>query len=224
MITVAMTSGSRDLPRTNGSFVVWSRSGPDRLTAAYRGSEYTFRGVIDLRAAVLDVLRGPSQANQERAAAATNFEAATAYTEEDTTSEPAQIPKLLVAEDNQVNQKLISKMLARLHWACDVAENGMAAVEKVERDTEGNYRAVLMDCQMPVMDGYEAARRLRAMNFTKPIFALTANVSEASKAEALSAGMDAFLSKPVQLPQLKQVLDSVLDGTVPIRKDFQPMG
>jgi CheY-like chemotaxis protein len=118
---------------------------------------------------------------------------------------PARRRRVLVAEDNGVNQMVALRMLERLHCNVDLAEDGAKAIEMAANHT---YDLVLMDCQMPVMDGYEAARRLKAANADGlPIVALTANVMDADRARCFAAGMDAVLRKPICIDELRDALD-----------------
>ncbi len=107
--------------------------------------------------------------------------------------------RLLVVEDNPVNQKITRWMLERQGYVCDVADNGRLALE---RESAGDYDLILMDCQMPEMDGLEATRRLRARGCRLPIIALTAGAMEDERAACLAAGMDDFVAKPIKLPTL----------------------
>jgi len=116
--------------------------------------------------------------------------------------------RILVAEDNRVNQILIRKLLDKLGYDCEVAENGQEVLDGLGRTS---YDLVLMDCQMPVLDGLEATRRIRAgeagaRNATLPVVALTAHALAADRAHCLAAGMDEYLSKPVHIDQLAALL------------------
>ncbi len=111
--------------------------------------------------------------------------------------------RVLVAEDNVVNQQVLRMMLSNLGLDADVAANGLEALGMVSR---GEYAVVLMDCQMPVMDGFEATRRLRAGGDHTPIIAVTANAMMGDREQALAAGMCDFLSKPISLEALNRVL------------------
>ena len=126
--------------------------------------------------------------------------------------------RLLVVEDNAINQAVAKGMLARLSYGCDVAGNGIEALEALERQT---YQAVLMDCQMPEMDGFEATaeirRRQRAMSHV-PIIAMTAGALVEDRERCLAAGMDDYLPKPIRVSELERGLsrwrpDTAASGT-----------
>ena len=115
---------------------------------------------------------------------------------------------VLLAEDNVVNQKVAVRMLEKHGYICDVVGNGAEAVQSIEK---GGYDLVLMDCQMPVMDGFEATRMIRSLaapaNPHIPIVALTANAIEGDRERCLDAGMDDYLSKPVESSVLVETVD-----------------
>jgi len=119
---------------------------------------------------------------------------------------------VLLAEDNPVNQEVAKAMLAKLGLAVDIANNGEEALALIEQQT---YDVVLMDCQMPVMDGYQATAAIRerqASNSKRlPIVALTANAMEGDRDQCLAAGMDDYLAKPYSRTQLQQVLSRWLE-------------
>jgi len=113
---------------------------------------------------------------------------------------------ILVVEDNPINQRIAVKMLTRLGYRVDTANNGYEATARM---TRARYDVVLMDCQMPEMDGYEATQRIRAMEARiarTPIVAVTANAMAADRERCLAAGMDDFLSKPLTLTGLEAML------------------
>ncbi len=117
---------------------------------------------------------------------------------------------LLVVEDNVVNQRVASRMLEKLGYRVDVAANGVEAVEAVSRIP---YGAVLMDCQMPEMDGYEATRRIRRLGGERsrvPVIAMTAGAMREDEEACLAAGMDDFLTKPVEVGRLAATLGRYL--------------
>ena len=124
---------------------------------------------------------------------------------------------LLVAEDNPVNQKLIARLLAKMGFEIDIVPDGAAAVEAVERR---RYGAVLMDCQMPEMDGYQATseiRRLEAGSDRRlPIIAMTAHAMRGDREKCEASGMDDYVSKPIDVAELEGTLARWLGGAVPV--------
>ena len=119
--------------------------------------------------------------------------------------------RILLAEDHDVNQELFLNMLAQLGWRADLAENGAEAVRKIEQADRSDdpYRLVLMDVQMPVMDGLEATRRIRAGGIDAqrlPILALTANAYDSDIAACFAAGSQAHLAKPIKMADLDRAL------------------
>jgi len=119
-------------------------------------------------------------------------------------------PRILLVEDNKINQIVTAKLLEKKGYRCDIAANGVAALEMIART---QYGLILMDCQMPEMDGYEATRRIRQQerNGTHiPIVALTANTMKGDRERCLNEGMDDFLAKPVNLNDLGTVLEKYL--------------
>ncbi|MBX3343507.1 MAG: response regulator [Nitrospira sp.] len=129
-----------------------------------------------------------------------------------TLAEQSPRPRILVAEDNVVNQKLAVRMLDRLGYQPDVVSNGQEAVTAFERES---YAAIVMDCQMPTMDGYEATRLIRAQEERPdasrtrahiPIIALTANALPGDRERCKAAGMDDYVTKPVKTDDLGIIL------------------
>jgi CheY-like chemotaxis protein len=114
--------------------------------------------------------------------------------------------RILLAEDNVVNQKLAMRLLQQMGYRADLASNGIEATECVERQT---YDVVLMDVQMPEMDGLEATRRITARwsNGQRPrIVAMTANAMQGDREDCLAAGMDDYVVKPIRVDQLVEAL------------------
>lgn len=114
---------------------------------------------------------------------------------------------VLIAEDNQVNQKVLARLLERLGCRVSIAQDGVEAVEAAQRET---FDVIFMDCQMPRMDGYEAARRIRRMAGPMqqvPIVALTAHALESDRQRCLQAGMSDYVTKPVSLESLRAALE-----------------
>jgi CheY-like chemotaxis protein len=117
--------------------------------------------------------------------------------------------RILLAEDNVVNQKLAMRLLQQMGYRADLASNGIEAIECVQRQT---YDVVLMDVQMPEMDGLEAARRIVARgkpNDRPRIVAMTANAMQGDREECLAAGMDDYLTKPIRVERLVESLNQV---------------
>ncbi|NRB36856.1 MAG: response regulator [Pseudomonadales bacterium] len=113
---------------------------------------------------------------------------------------------ILVVEDNRVNQMVICKLLQKMACTVELAENGLQALESCQQKS---YDLILMDCQMPEMDGYQAAAELRAgqgLNAQTPIVALTANALDGDKQKCMDAGMSDYMSKPVKIEQLQTML------------------
>ena len=121
---------------------------------------------------------------------------------------------LLLVEDNALNRELALEILKEAGFAVDTAEDGEIAVQKMKQAAPGQYDLILMDIQMPKMDGYEATRQIRALPDAAkagiPIFAMTANAFEEDRQNALKAGMDGHIAKPLDIPHLLQVLADVL--------------
>jgi signal transduction histidine kinase/CheY-like chemotaxis protein len=134
---------------------------------------------------------------------------------------PGAGARLLVAEDNPVNQLVATRMLEKLGYRADVAANGAEAVEALTRI---DYAAVLMDCQMPELDGFEATREIRRrqiLPWRTPVIAMTASATQSDRDRCFDADMDDYISKPVRLAELAAVLArwvppaSVSPGPVP---------
>ncbi len=119
--------------------------------------------------------------------------------------------RILVAEDNVVNQRVVVRMLGRLGFESTLVEDGEQAVRAV-RDDEVPYDLILMDLQMPNMDGFEAAAQIRGDGFELPIVALTADAMSSSLARCLNAGMNDLLSKPIKLDELQAMVERWLDS------------
>jgi CheY-like chemotaxis protein len=117
--------------------------------------------------------------------------------------------RILLAEDNVVNQKLALRLLQQMGYRADLASNGLEAVESVQRQP---YDVILMDVQMPEMDGLEASRQITARwkSGERPrIVAMTANAMQGDREMCLAAGMDDYLTKPIRVERLVEALNDV---------------
>ena len=137
--------------------------------------------------------------------------------------------RILLAEDNHINQVVAAETLRQHGYHCEIVTNGVAAVEAVIRS---RFDLVLMDCQMPEMDGYEATRRIRALEAQGnlphaptggrlPIIALTANAVKATASRCLEAGMDDHVSKPINPKVLVKKIESAFSPAPPLPR-LQP--
>ena len=121
---------------------------------------------------------------------------------------------ILLVEDNELNREIAQEILREYGFRVDTAENGAVAVEKVSTAAPGSYDLVLMDVQMPIMDGYTATRKIRALDDPAraklPILAMTANAFDEDRRNALESGMNGFLSKPIVIGDLVQELHKIL--------------
>ena len=122
--------------------------------------------------------------------------------------------RILLVEDNELNREIAVELLKQYGFRIDTAENGAEAVEKVKHAAPGDYDLVLMDVQMPVMNGYEATKQIRALDDPAlagiTILAMTANAFDEDRKQALECGMDGFLSKPIVLEELIGTLQNNL--------------
>ena len=125
--------------------------------------------------------------------------------------------KILLVEDNELNQEIAVEILQEAGFVMDVADDGSVAVERMREAEPGQYDLILMDIQMPVMDGYEATRQIRALEDPDiagiPIIAMTANAFEEDKKTALEAGMNGHIAKPIDVPVLLELLWEIVKPT-----------
>ena len=122
--------------------------------------------------------------------------------------------KILLVEDNNLNREIARILLTEKGFIVEEAVNGHEAVEKVANGKDDEYALVLMDIQMPIMDGYEAAKEIRNMSNRKlahiPIIAMTANAFEEEKKEALACGMNGYVVKPIDVNILFNTIEGIL--------------
>jgi hypothetical protein len=135
----------------------------------------------------------------------------------------ASLPTILLVEDNLVNQKVAAQQLKRLGYAVHIANNGVEALEKLQTQS---YRLILMDCQMPYMDGFTATKLIRqheiVLGTHTTIVAMTANAMDGDRTLCLEAGMDDYISKPVRVEQLRDILTHWLETPAPTKHTPHP--
>ncbi len=125
--------------------------------------------------------------------------------------------RVLLVEDNEINQEIAQEILTEIGFAVEIAANGKIACDKVMNSQSGYYDVILMDVQMPIMDGYEAARTIRTFDNPLlariPILAMTANAFEEDKKAAFDAGMNGHIAKPIEISKLMGTLAQILHNT-----------
>ena len=144
----------------------------------------------------------------------------------ETAEDPAEVDfsakRLLLVEDNMINMEIANMILTQAGFTVETAENGRVAVDRVSASEPGYYDAILMDIQMPVMDGLEAARAIRALPDRRlaeiPIVAMTANAFKEDEDASATAGMQAHIAKPIDVPILLQTMAEVLSAADKVRK------
>lgn len=123
--------------------------------------------------------------------------------------------RVLLVEDNELNREIAKELLTDAGFLAEEAENGQNAVEKIENASTGYYDLVLMDVQMPVMNGYEATKAIRGLKNREkariPIVAMTANAFETDKHQAMQSGMDAHIAKPIRMEELLGIVQGLLN-------------
>ena len=122
----------------------------------------------------------------------------------------------LEAEDNEINAEILTEILEMEGASCEVAQNGNLAFERLKQAAEGEFDAILMDVQMPVMNGYDATKAIRALERNDaakiPIIAMTANAFAEDEKDALDAGMDVHMAKPIDVELLKKIIHKYVLG------------
>lgn len=133
---------------------------------------------------------------------------------EDKKSQKLRSGRILLVEDNELNCEIATALLSDAGFTVEHADNGQAAVDMVKRSEPGYYNVVLMDVQMPIMNGYQATKQIRALDNRKladiPILAMTANAFDEDKQEALNSGMNGHLAKPFDIDKLLEALDKLM--------------
>ena len=136
--------------------------------------------------------------------------------------------KILLVEDNEINLEIETEILQGLGFFIETASDGSVAVEKVEKSKPGEFGLVLMDVQMPVMDGRQAAEAIRRLGDPDlshiPIIALSANAYESDKKRSIESGMDAHLTKPIDIPVLLDTIARTIQGREAMQKEEADTG
>ena len=157
-----------------------------------KGSEFTFKATLPCAPVKVETVSPQLSINKEIEIIAAQL--------------AQRMPHVLLAEDNATNQVLAVYILKRFNCMVDMVENGEEALNRFK---ENNYDIIFMDCQMPILDGYEATRKIRQCNRDKkpvPIVAMTANAMTGDREKCLSSGMDEYISKPIDVLQIGAVL------------------
>lgn len=190
----------------NGQIAVWSEEG--------KGSEFT----VSLRFQTASSAKSESGSASKLASAPTSLPDSTSLSELADSKDLADSKifagkTLLLVEDNELNQEIALAILEDSGFTVEVAGNGASALRKVEIAPAGHYAVILMDIQMPIMNGYEATKQIRALSDPAksqiPILAMTANVFEEDKTRAREAGMNGHLPKPIEVSKLFEELHRI---------------
>ena len=121
--------------------------------------------------------------------------------------------RLLLVEDNDFNMEIETELLSEAGFIVDTAVNGSIAVDKVRNSRPGDYEVILMDIQMPVMDGYQATKEIRSLKDREtaaiPIIALSANTFDEDRKKSMECGMNAHIAKPVDIELLSEIIEEM---------------
>ena len=178
------------------------------------------KSIVDLMGGTIEVVTAPEKGSEFIVYLALESAESNASEEsgDRSESEPREFDfsslRLLLVEDNEINREIATLILSEMGFALDTAENGKIAVEKVARSVPAPYDAVLMDIQMPEMDGYEATAAIRALDDPTlaqvPIIAMTANAFAEDIKRAEQAGMNGHIAKPIDVSTMLPTLEDVL--------------
>ncbi len=188
------------------------------LTEAPKAKEGSTQALVEASAHALaqGVLEGSEESGKEAAATTVHSDALPGSGADSKSEEVPKVYRVLVAEDNELNAEIISTLLTEEGFEVVVAGDGKEALTRFEESTPGFYTVILMDAQMPVMDGYESAQAIRALNHpdaqSVPIIACTASTFAEDRARAEAAGMTDFVAKPIDISALLVKLDALIKG------------
>ena len=212
--TVIVEDGTRAAAALSGLSADGGRATPILFRHTAMAQESS-NGLGDSLGSAVDVITGIKSAHIARAVAPAlnlmpDLSVDPARVQPQSNSSRFVTARILVVEDNRTNQKVAQKMLEGLGYAAELQVNGQLGVDA---HAAAPYDLILMDCQMPVMDGYEASRAIRALKTEArhvPIIALTANALEGDRERCLAAGMDDYLTKPLKRERLRTALEQWL--------------
>jgi CheY-like chemotaxis protein len=177
------------------------------------------KSIVDMMGGTIEVLTAPGTGTEMiirlkfRLAKSSDISDAPQTTDEEESTDFTG-KRLLLVEDNMINMEIANMILEQMGFEVETAENGQLAVEKVTSREPGTYDLILMDIQMPVMDGYAATKAIRSLDDDIlagiPIIAMTANAFEEDIRAAQKAGMDGHVAKPIDIPAMKKTIAQVL--------------
>ena len=175
------------------------------------------KSIVDMMGGTIDVVTAPGQGTEFIVRLTLALQAEPETEEEEETEEVLHNftdIRILLAEDNEINREIATMLLEDAGFQLDSVENGQEAVEKIRSSRPGYYAAVLMDIQMPVMNGYEATAEIRKLDNPKlariPIIAMTANAFSEDIKAAEDAGMNGHIAKPIDVQQMMTTLSRTI--------------
>ena len=180
------------------------------------------KSIVEMMGGILDVSSEMGKGSTFTVSLTLRVRTGPVQKEDDASAPDGGIQRLLLAEDNDINREIEEELLAHMGFAVDSVGNGREALEKITNAPPGYYGLVIMDLEMPVMDGWEAARAIRALSDPDrakiPIVALSASVTETDRQRSRDSGIDAHLGKPMDLALLLETIEGLTDKKRPKQK------